>query len=94
MECSSQIFVQKGHTWAIPCYRYYIQRANFGTKTLSYIPHLSNFLFKTCTSIHHMVLNPFTPKESPFDKQNRLVLDRVKSIKSLLGGTGLRDIVF
>ena len=37
MECSSQIFVQKGRTWAIPCYRYYIQRANFGTKTLSYI---------------------------------------------------------
>ena len=32
-----------------------------------------------------MVLNPFTPKESPFDEQNRLALDRVKSIKSLLG---------
>ena len=36
-----------------------------------------------------MVLNPFTPKESPFDEQNRLALDRVKSIKSLLGVKGL-----
>ena len=46
-----------------------------------------------------MVLNPFTPKESPFDEQNRLALDRVKSIKSLLGvkgvkgGSFLREIV-
>ena len=36
-----------------------------------------------------MVLDPFIPKESPFDEQNRLVLDRVKSIKSLLGVKGL-----
>ena len=41
-----------------------------------------------------MVLNPLTPKESPFDKLNRLALDRVKSIKSLLGVKGLREIVF
>ena len=66
----------------------------FWTKTLSYILLLSNFLFKICTSINHMVLNPFTPKESPFDEQNRLALDRVKSIKSLLGVKGLREIVF
>ena len=81
--------MQKGRTWAIPRYRYYIQRTNFRTKTLSYILLLSNFLFKICTSIHHMVLDPFTPKESPFDEQNRLALDRVKSIKSLLGVKGL-----
>ena len=31
-----------------------------------------------------MTVNPFTPKGSPFDKQNRLVLDRVKSIKVAL----------
>ena len=86
--------MQKGCTWAIPRYKYYIQRANFGTKTLSYILLLSNFLFKTCTSIHHKVLNPFTPMESPFDEQNRMALDRVKSIKSLLGVKGLREIVF
>ena len=36
-----------------------------------------------------MVLNPFTPKESPFDEQNHLALDRVKSIRSLLGVKGL-----
>ena len=41
-----------------------------------------------------MVLDPFTPKESPFDEQNRLALDRVKSITSLLGVKGLREIVF
>ena len=81
-------FVQR-RTWAIPRYRYYFQRANFGTKTLSYILLLSNFLFKICSSIHHMVLNPFTPKESPFDEQSHLALDRVKSIKSLLGVKGL-----
>ena len=86
--------MQKGHTWAISRYRCYIQRANFGTKTLSYILLLSNFLFKIWASIHHMVLNPFTPMESPFDKQNCMALDRVKSIKSLLGVKGLREIVF
>ena len=36
-----------------------------------------------------MVLDPFTPKESPFDEQNRLALDRVKSIESLVGVKGL-----
>ena len=41
-----------------------------------------------------VVFNPFTPKESPFDEWNCLVLDRVKSIKSLLGVKGLREIVF
>ena len=82
---SNKSFLQKGRTWAISRYRYYIQRANFRTKTLFYILLLSNFLFKICTSIYHMVLNPVTPKESPFDEQNRLALDRVKSIKSLLG---------
>ena len=51
-------------------------------------------MFKICISIHHMVLNPSTPKESPFDEQNRLALDRVKSITSLLGVKGLREIVF
>ena len=81
--------MQNGRIWAIPRYRYYIQRANFRTKTVSYILLLSNFLFKICTSIHHMVLDPFTPKESPFDEQNRLALDRVKSLKSLLGVKGL-----
>ena len=61
-------FVQKGCTWAIPCYRYHIQRANFGTKTLSYILLLSNFfLFKICTSIHHKILNPLTPKSDLID---------------------------
>ena len=34
-------------------------------------------------------INPFTPKESPFDEQNRFALDRVKSIKSVLGVKGL-----
>ena len=86
-------FVQTGRTWGIPRYRYYIQRANFGTKTLSYILLLSNFLFKICTSIHHMVLDPVTPKESPFDEQNHLALDRVKSIKSLLSPPQTRDLV-
>ena len=38
--------------------------------------------------------NPFTPKGSPFDEWNRLVLDRVKSIKSLLGVKGLRTSPF
>ena len=85
--------MQTGRTWAIPRYRYYIQRANFGTKTLSYILLLSNFLFKICTSIHHMVLDPVTPKESPFDEQNHLALDRVKSIKSLLSPPQTRDLV-
>ena len=41
-----------------------------------------------------MVLDPFTPKESPFDEQNRLALDRVKSIKSLSGVKRLREIAF
>ena len=81
--------MQKGRIWAILRYRYYIQRANFRTKTLSYILLVSNFLFKICTSIHHMVLDPFTPKESPFDEQNRLALDRVKSIEWLVGVKGL-----
>ena len=35
-----------------PTLQNYIQRANFGTKTLSYILLLSNFLFQICTSIH------------------------------------------
>ena len=35
--------------------------------------------------------NPFTAKFFPFDEKNRLALDRVKSIKSLLGVKGLRD---
>ena len=35
-----------------------------------------------------------SPKGSPFDEQNRLALDRVKSIKSLLGVKGLKEIVF
>ena len=48
--------MQVRRTWAIRRYRHYIHRANFGTKTLSYILFLSNFLFKICTSIHHMVL--------------------------------------
>ena len=61
---------------------------------LTYFSLISNFLFKICTSIHHMIFDPFTPKESPFDEQNRLALDRVKSIKSLLGVKGLREIVF
>ena len=39
-------------------------------------------------------INPFTPKGSPFDEKNRMALDRVKSIKSLLGVKGLREIVF
>ena len=60
----------------------------------TYFHLLSNFLFKICTSIRHMVLNPSTPKGSPFDEQNRLALDRVKSIKSLFGVKGLREIVF
>ena len=38
--------MQEGHTWAIPRYRHNIQRANFGTKTLSYILPLRNFCFK------------------------------------------------
>ena len=46
-------------------------------------------MFKICISIDHMVLNPSTPEESPFDEQNRLALDRVKSITSLLGVKGL-----
>ena len=39
-------------------------------------------------------VNPFTPKGSPFDEQNSLALDRVKSIKSLLGVKGLRHHSF
>ena len=38
------------------------------------------------------VINPVTPKGSPFEEQNRLALDRVKFIKSLLGLKGLRNI--
>ena len=41
-----------------------------------------------------MFFNPFTPKGSPFDKWNRLALDRVKSIKSLLGVKGLISLHF
>ena len=32
--------------------------------------------------------NPFTPKESPFDEQNRLALDRIKSISGSRAGKG------
>ena len=38
--------------------------------------------------------NPFTPKRSLSDEYNRLALDRVKSIKSILQMKGLREIVF
>ena len=36
-------------------------------------------------------INPFARKGSPFDEQNRLALDRVKSVKSLLGVKWLRE---
>ena len=53
-------------TWAIPRYKHYIQRANFGTKTLSYILLFRNFLFKICASIHHMVHNYQQKRNSDF----------------------------
>ena len=37
----------------------------------------------------HLFINPLTPKGSPFDEKNRLALDRVKTIKLLLGVKGL-----
>ena len=41
---------------------------------------------------------PFLPKGFPIDKQNRLTLDRVKSIKvpilALMGGKGLNRDMF
>ena len=50
--------------------------------------------FRSLEARIYKLLNPFTPKVSPFDEENRLALDKVKSIKSLLGVKGLREIVF
>ena len=36
-------------------------------------------------------INPFTPKGCPFEESNCVALDRVKSIKSLLGVKGLTE---
>ena len=49
------------------------------------------FYFKVTTS---NCFNPLTPKGFPFDEKNCLAVARVKSIKSLLVGKGLREIVY
>ena len=69
------IFISNNN-WRLSCKKgvhgqFYVTDVTFrgqilGTKTLSYILLLSNFLFKIRTSIHHMVLNYLQKRHSDF----------------------------
>ena len=54
----------------------------------------SNKVFLHFISFRISYINPFSAKGFPFDEQNRLALDRVKSVSTSLALKGLRGIVF